>query len=410
MSTVKIGLIGLGCVGQGLYQLIQGVGYRNAEIKKIAIKNKNKARIVSPELLTFDVDEILYDDEISIIIEAIDDSKDAYEIARKVLVQGKSLISANKKMVAENLEELTSLAQINNAVFRYESAVCGAIPVVQTIDNYFSFEPIHQLRGIFNGTSNYILSKIYNENLSYKIALKQAQELGFAETDPTSDVGGFDAKYKLVILALHAYGLYLHPNEVFNYGIEYITAQDIAYAKEKNLKIKLTPTIYHQDHKIAGFVLPEFIEENDRLYEVENEFNGVNIEGGYAGNQFLYGRGAGAFPTATAVLSDLHHALDSRNYQIPKREASYELIDDAHVFLEIYARYKDENVRKTLAFESVSEGLITPEEEQITGFISLGKLKEIQHLLRQKKVSLIATGKRKIRIPASQYHIQSEAV
>lgn len=410
MSTVKIGLIGLGCVGQGLYQMIQGVGFRDAEIKKIAVKNKNKVRIVSPELLTFNVDDILEDDEISIIIEAIDDAKEAYDIARKVLVKGKTFITANKKMVAENLEELTSLAEINNAIFRYESAVCGAIPIVQTIDNYFSFEPIHQLRGIFNGTSNYILSKIFNENLSYKTALKQAQELGFAETDPTSDVGGFDPKYKLVILALHAFGLYLHPNNIFNYGIEYISADDIAYAKEKQWKIKLIPTIYQKDNKISGFVLPEFIQESDRLYNVENEFNGVNIEGSYAGNQFLYGRGAGAFPTATAVLSDLHHALEQRYYSIPKRNSQYEVIDDSNVFLEIYARYKDESLRKQLGFESVSEGLITPDQEQITGFISLKKLKEVQHLLKQKKVSIIATGKRKLRVPSSIHHFASEAV
>lgn len=399
----KIGLVGFGCVGQGLYLLLSGAGYDNAVIKRIIVKNRDKTRIAPSEIIGYDIEELLEDPEIDIIVEAIDDAEWAYEIARKTLVAGKQFVTANKKLVATHLEELTALAKINNSIFRYEAAVCGAIPVVQTIDNYFAYEPIYNLRGIFNGTSNYILSKIFQEKSEYKLALKQAQDLGFAETDPTSDVGGYDAKYKLIILALHAFGVYFKPEEVVNFGIEYLTADDIKFAQNKNLKIKLVPTVYQQDQKIAAFVIPEFVSSTDSLFNVEQEFNGVSVEAGFAGPQFLFGRGAGSFPTATAVLSDIQHVVDGRKYLYTKSKTPLERLDEKNIFLEIYVRYTEDAVKKIIPFESITEGLITPQSHQLVGYVSLKDLKNIAHLLKRERVSVIATGRRKVKAPSTKF-------
>ncbi len=392
----KIGLIGFGCVGQGLYLLLNSTGYEKAQIKSIAVKSKDKPRIAPNEILRYSADELIDDPEIDIIIEAIDDADAAFDIARKTIVAGKDFITANKKMVATHLEELTALAQLNNVVFRYESAVCGAIPIVQTIDNYFAYEPILSLRGIFNGTSNYILSKIFNEKLEYRVALKQAQDLGFAETDPTADVGGYDPKYKLIILALHAFGVYLANEDVLNFGIDSLNKEDIDFARERNLKIKLVPSIYQIDGKVFGYVLPEFVSEKDNLYQVENEFNGVNIEAGFAGAQFLYGRGAGSFPTASAVASDLDHVVNKRGYFYQKKIKPSTVADDANILIEVYTRFTNEAIQKVLAFENVTEGLFTEDFRQLTGYISLKQLKNVAHILKREKVSIIATGRRKL--------------
>lgn len=392
----KIGLIGFGCVGQGLYLLLNSTGYEKAQIKSIAVKSKDKPRIAPNETLRYSAEELIDDPEIDIIIEAIDDADAAFDIARKTIVAGKDFITANKKMVATHLEELTALAQLNNVVFRYESAVCGAIPIVQTIDNYFAYEPILSLRGIFNGTSNYILSKIFNEKLEYRVALKQAQDLGFAETDPTADVGGYDPKYKLIILALHAFGVYLATEDVLNFGIDSLNKEDIDFARERNLKIKLVPSIYQIDGKVFGYVLPEFVSEKDNLYQVENEFNGVNIEAGFAGAQFLYGRGAGSFPTASAVASDLDHVVNKRGYFYQKKIKPSTVADDANILIEVYTRFTNEAIQKVLAFENVTEGLFTEDFLQLTGYISLKQLKNVAHIFKREKVSIIATGRRKL--------------
>lgn len=392
----KIGLIGFGCVGQGLYLLLNSTNYSKARIEKIAVKNKDKTRIVPQELIQYDYDTIINDDAIDIIIEAIDDVDVAKDIARKTLLKGKAFISANKKMLAHNLEELQALARINAAPFRYEAAVCGAIPIIQTIDEYFSNDPLLSIRGIFNGTSNYILSKIFNENLDYKLALKQAQELGFAETDPTSDVGGFDPKYKLAILIYHAFGISVDPQEILNFGIDHLTESDIVYAKERNLKIKLVPAVHRVNGELIAYVLPEFVKSTDPLFNVENEFNAVQLESGFAGQQFYFGRGAGSFPTAAAVASDLNKVISNQNYFLKTPNEASKIADDSDTLIEVYARYSNEAIQRVLKFRSVTEGLFTEESRQMVGYVSLKELKEIAHLLKRERVSIVATGKRKL--------------
>lgn len=405
----KIGLIGFGCVGQGLYLLLNSTNYNKARIEKIVVKNKDKTRIAPSELIQYNYVDLINNEDIDIIIEAIDDVDIALDIAKRTLLKGKAFISANKKMLANNLEELQALANLNAAPFRYEAAVCGAIPIIQIIDEYFSNDPLLSVRGIFNGTSNYILSKIFNENLAYKLALKQAQDLGFAETDPTSDVGGFDPKYKLSILTYHAFGIPFDPQDILHFGIDHLTESDVLYARERDLKIKLVPAVYRVNGELIAYVLPEFVKKTDALYNVENEFNGVQLESGFAGQQFYYGRGAGSFPTAAAVAADLNKIILDQKYQLKKQQEPITIADDEHIWIEIYARYSNEAIQRVLKFHSVTEGLFTEDSRQMVGYVSLKTLKEIAHLLKRERVSIIATGKRKmVHSNVAQIEIQSK--
>lgn len=406
----KIGLIGFGCVGEGLYRLLNTIEYSPARIEKIIVKDRRKLRNAPASLFSYQLDEVLNDPEIDIVVEAIDDAETALRIAKSALLAGKSFVSANKKMIASHLEELTALASLNNVNLRYEAAVCGAIPIIQTIDSYFANEPIQELRGIFNGTSNFILSKIFNENIDYKLALKQAQDLGFAETDPTADVGGFDPKYKLVILALHAFGVYLEPSDVLNLGIDNLTREDFAFAKTQQKKIKLVPTLFEEEGKVFGYVLPQFVASSDRLFNIENEFNAVNISAPFAGDQFYSGKGAGALPTAAAVLSDIEQVMEGKKYREKRNKKKLAVGSDEEVFVEIYTRFHNDALRRVIQFESISEGSFADDQWQLTGFIALSKLKDIAHLLKKERVSVIATGKKKVKIKVLKSALEESGI
>src|SRR5690606_8801121 len=195
-----IGMFGFGVVGQGLYDIIK-TKKLNLEIKKFVIKNADKKRTLPAALFTTDASAILEDKEINTVVELIDDADVAFEITKQALKSGKNVVSANKKMIASHLEELTHIQHEYGTSLLYEGAVCGSIPIIRNLEEYYDNELLHSVSGIFNGSSNYILSKIFNDNQTYDVALKQAQDLGFAETDPTLDVGGFDPKYKLAIVA-----------------------------------------------------------------------------------------------------------------------------------------------------------------------------------------------------------------
>src|SRR5580693_2306399 len=227
-KKLTIGLFGFGVVGQGLHDIIRTKNL-NIEIVKICITDGSKERSLPSHLFTTDRDELLNNPEINTIVELINETEAAFEIVSRALSSGKNVVSASKKMIALHLDELIELQQKHGTSLLYEGAVCGSIPIIRNLEEYYDNELLHSISGIFNGSSNYILSKGFLENMNYDTALKQAQDLGFAETDPTSDVGGFDAKYKLVIAAAHAYGVVVKPEEVFNLGIQSLSAYDIQY-------------------------------------------------------------------------------------------------------------------------------------------------------------------------------------
>lgn len=386
-KKLKIGLFGFGCVGKGLYHVLNNSTGFKADISRICVKDRNKSRDVKSELITFDKWDILNDPEIDIVVELIDDAKEAFNIVSEALKRGKNVVSANKKMLALHLTELYDLQKKYKVSLLYEGSACGSIPIIRTLEEYFDNEEIQNVSGIFNGTTNYILSKTINEKLSYAEALKQAQEKGFAESDPTNDVEGFDAKYKAVIIALHAFGLIVPSEEVLNIGITGLDQQDVKYAGEKEFKIKLTPVIQRlKNNEISIFVLPRFVKESDPLFNVENEFNGVVLEGKFSGEQFLQGRGAGSYPTGAAVLSDVSALSYGYSYEYKKHHQQHPAGFTNDVILDVYLRYRTKEEAELIKFEQVKEKYTGGEYNYITGKIKLQTLIEQKELIQENKL------------------------
>jgi len=384
-KKLNIGLFGFGVVGQGLYDIIRTKNL-NLEIKKIAIKDPNKKRSLPSHLFTTERDEILNNPEVNTVVELINDTEAAFEIVSRALKSGKNVVSASKKMIALHLDELIAIQHQYGTSLLYEGAVCGSIPIIRNLEEYYDNELLHSISGIFNGSSNYILSKGFIENLDYDSALKQAQDLGFAETDPTSDVGGFDAKYKLVIAAAHAYGVVVQPDEVFNLGIQNLSAHDLQYAREKNLKIKLVPVAKELDERhVALFVLPKFVNDKEFLYNVEYEYNGVIVQAAFADQQFFFGKGAGGHPTGSAVLSDIAALRYDYQYEYKKAKERKDLNFTNNIELNIYLRYDDERLLEALNFSHIHERYYSGSYKFVIGKINLQNLIDNAQLIADSK-------------------------
>ncbi len=387
-KKLTIGLFGFGVVGQGLYDIIRTKDL-NIEIKKIAIKNPGKHRSLAAELFTTNASEILEDEHINTVVELINDADAAFHIVSAALKSGKNVVSANKKMIAEHLEELVNIQENFGTSLLYEGAVCGSIPIIRNLEEYYDNELLHSVSGIFNGSSNYILSKVFNENLDYSNALKQAQDLGFAETDPLLDVGGFDAKYKLVIATSHAYGVFVAPENVLNLGIQNLSQKDLQFAREKNYKIKLIPTAKKTgENAIVLYVLPKLIKADNFLYNVENEYNGVIVQAAFADQQFFFGKGAGGHPTGSAVLSDIAALRYDYRYEYKKHHKNSSLHQADNLVLTVYLRYTNESLLQSLNFEHISERFYADDFKFLIGRISLRNLLANQKLLGEDGVFL----------------------
>ncbi|MFL5741594.1 MAG: homoserine dehydrogenase [Flavisolibacter sp.] len=378
MSTHKkltIGLFGFGVVGEGIYQVLQETPSLNALIKKVCIKHPEKKRNADACLFTTNHNDILNDPEINLVVELIDDADEAYKIVTTAFRNKKSVVSANKKMIAEHLAELIFLQQEHEVSFLYEAAVCGSIPVIRNLEEYYDNDLLQSVSGIVNGSTNYILTKI-SEGLPYKEALLQAQQLGFAESNPGLDVEGIDPANKLTILLAHAYGIITRPQDLIYTGITRLHVADANYASEKNYRIKLTAHACRlAAGKVAGFVLPQFIQQESQLFHVRNEYNGVVIESKLADKQFLYGKGAGRYPTSSAVLSDVSALSYDYAYEYKKlnRKEKYSLTNN--YYLKVYVSFKDWSELNKWDFEQVIEFHSTEERQYLTGLIHVEKLR-----------------------------------
>ena len=322
MTTSKklnIGLFGFGVVGKGLYDVLHTTPTLKASIKKIVIKNADKKRSIAAENFTTDAAVILNDESINVVVELIDDADAAFDIVKIALQNGKSVVSANKKMIAEHFNELLKLQQENKTAFLYEAACCASMPIVRNLEEYYDNDLLKSIRGIINGSTNFILTKIFEEQLEFKEALTLAQQLGFAESNPKLDIGGFDAANKLSILLAHSFGVIAKPVDFIFNGIESISQPDAVVAKGKKYSIKLVANAKKlESGKLAAFVLPQFVTEADDLYHVRNEFNALTTESTFADEHFFKGKGAGAFPTASAVLSDISALGYNYKYEYKK--------------------------------------------------------------------------------------------
>ena len=391
-KKLNIGLFGFGVVGQGLYDISLNISL-NVEFKKIAIKDPNKKRTLPQELFTTDKWEILNNPEINTIIELINDAEAAYEIVTYALKNGKNVVSANKKMIAEHLEELVALQRENGTSLLYEGAVCGSIPIIRNLEEYYDNELLFGVSGIFNGSSNYILSKVFNENQTYDAALKEAQDLGFAETDPILDVGGYDAKYKVAIAAAHAYGLFVNPDEILNIGIQNLQTSDLQYAREKGQKIKLVPVAKKQnDHEVSIYVLPKFVKKEDFLFNVENEYNGVSVQAAFADQQFFFGKGAGGHPTGAAVFSDISALRYDYRCEYKKTQTEKKVAFNNEEILQIYLRFNQEDLIEKLPFIDIEERYSSREYHYVIGNIKLADLIVCKDLILKDGAFIADTG------------------
>ena len=384
MNKLNIGLFGFGCVGSGLYEVLNKSNLLNATINKIVVKDPTKKRSLSPSAFSYNKHDILDDPEINLVVELIDDAEAAYDIVTTAMKNGKHVVSANKKLIAEHLEELIQLKEKYNVSFLYEAAVCGSIPVIRNLEEYYNNDSLDSIQGICNGTTNYILSRLDKEGKSFDEILKDAQEVGFAESDPTLDIDGFDSKFKLQILLLHAFGLITRPEEVLNLGIRNIKQSDIRFAQEKGYRIKLISFAKKIGEEVRAFVAPQFVRDDSFGYNVENEFNAVSIEGLFADRQLFTGKGAGSYPTASAVLSDVSALQFSYDYEYRKFKGNKLKWNDEYKIRVFVSTSEQESLQK-IEFLTVEEEFISSHYSYRIGEI---EIKQLNHQLYRENPEL----------------------
>jgi homoserine dehydrogenase len=385
-KKLKIGLFGFGVVGHGLYHVLNETHGVKAEIKKICVKNKDKQRSLDSAIFTYEKNDILFDPDIDIVVELIDDASAAFEIVKAALRGGKHVVTANKRMLAENLQEVYDLQKKYDRSVLYEGSVCGSIPILRNLEEYYDNDLITSIEGIFNGSTNYILTKVFEERKSYAEALKAAQDLGFAESDPSLDVKGFDPKFKLTIAIAHTFGVFVKPENIINVGIDKISAVDLKYAKESNLTIKLVARAYKLKGQIVGFVAPQFIPADHMLASVRNEYNAVLVEGAFAEKQVFIGKGAGGYPTGSAVLSDISALTFDYRYEYKKftQGEGFSFTNNAKV--DVVISFQEKSAISPSDFETFKGGYQGTGHQYMTGTITLEK---IQSLSKREDVSVI---------------------
>jgi homoserine dehydrogenase len=335
-NKIKIGLIGLGTVGSGVYKTLQN--FENIEIAKIAVRNKNKKRNIDgldESIITDNAYDVVNDPEIQIVAELIGGIEPAFELIKTAIKNGKHIVTANKELLAKFGEELYNFAEEHNRVVLYEAAIAGGIPLIMPIKTILAGNKINKIKAILNGTTNYILTKMDMQGASYEDVLKEAQELGYAEADPTGDVEGFDAAYKITTLATIAFGQRIKIDNVYREGITKIRPEDMKAANEMGYKIKLIASAeINRDGKADVRVHPMLVPKTKTLAHIDYVTNAVSLSGHPVGDVTLSGPGAGEFPTASSVVGDIlaiASELGKTDYILPMMRCNHhenaEMID-----------------------------------------------------------------------------------
>ncbi len=310
---MRIGILGYGTVGSGLIDIIdKNKNKKDIEIVSILVRDKSKYEGINHyDKLTTDIEEI-FSKNLDVLVEVIGGLHPSLEYIKRALNSKINVVTANKDLLAEHGDELVKLAKDNNVSIKFEASVGGGIPVLKPLIESLEGNNINSICAILNGTTNFILSKMHNEGLSYKEALKQAQKLGFAEANPDSDVLGYDAARKLSILSTLAYDNRVYWKDVYLEGITDIDEKDIEYAKKLNCKIKLIGQSKYENDKVSAFVRPVLVEKDNILARIDNEFNAVIVNGDSVGEVSFVGKGAGSLATGSAVYSDVIDIIDNR--------------------------------------------------------------------------------------------------
>lgn len=327
-KKIKIGLIGLGTVGSGVFKTLQN--FKNVEVVKIAVHNKNKKRNIEgldESIITDDAYEVVNNPEIQIVAELVGGINPAFDLIKTAIKNGKHIVTANKELLAKHGEELFNFAEENNKVVLYEAAIAGGIPLIMPIKTILAGNKITKIKAILNGTTNYILTKMDVQGASYTDVLKEAQELGYAEADPTGDVEGFDAAYKITTLATIAFGKRIKIENVYREGITKISPDDMKAANEMGYKIKLIASAeLNEDSKADVRVHPMLVPKIKTLAHIDYVTNAVSLSGHPVGDVTLSGPGAGEFPTASSVVGDIlaiASEIDKTDYLLPMMRCNH---------------------------------------------------------------------------------------
>lgn len=386
-------MFGFGTVGRGLYELLERVPESDLSIAKVCVRNVARHKQEAPELdFTDNMDQVLNDPKVNVIVELIDDAEASYYIVKQALLKKMPTVTANKKMLARHLPELIILQKEMGTPLLYDASACGSIPVIRNLEEYYDNDLQISVKGILNGSSNFILSKIFNDGMGHAEALRLARELGFLESDPTLDLDGWDSLFKLVILTVHAFGVYVDPDNVFTYGITHMQDADITFAREKERRIKLIGLAEKTaDNRLFLSVMPHLISRNKYIYSCEDEFNGVVIKGRFYGKQFLVGRGAGGHPTSSAVVSDISAIRYDYFYRYKRMNGGHE---DARftndLSFRIYMRYHDVGDLDLMQFEEISERYLSESTKYVVGKVNLRTLHEIREEMARRNIFIAA--------------------
>lgn len=376
MRSINIGLFGFGCVGEGFYKILTSQPNSPFTIRKIVIKDETKERNVPGELLTTNPDDVFSDPEINLVVELINGNETAFNIVSQALSRRIPVVTANKKMLATHYGKLRQLVAQFETPLLYEGAVCGAIPILKTIDQYFRFDPITEIAGIFNGTTNYILTRQFEENSAFGETLLDAQKLGYAELDASSDVDAFDPKYKLKLVLAHAFGLDVPTDQILNLGISAIKEQDLAYAKNKGLKYRLMSKVVRREQQISAFVLPTLVNTHETAYNVNYANNFAEFKTDHGEEHIMIGKGAGSLPTGSAVFADVQHiATYGKGYQHEDTN-DYQFTNET--VLEVIISANNPEDLSQITFEEVFQEYASSDFFYKTGKILISELIKLQ--------------------------------
>lgn len=373
--TLTLGTFGNGCVGQGFLQLLNANGGTAAHVKHVCVKDRGRVRDIGTARLTYEAIDILGDDQVRAIVELTNDPLLALEVIRSALNSGRNAITASKRVVAENLAELIALQRATGRSLLYEAACAASIPVVRALETHYSGEEVLRIEGILNGTTNYILTKAEEDGLSPAEALRQAQAAGFAESDPSSDISGDDARYKLTILIAHAFGTLVEPRAILRHGIEELRPEDLAFGAQRDWRIRSIATAWRDaDGRLVAHVLPTFVTRDNALALVREEYNAVRIVGEYSGTHVLQGKGAGKLPTGLAVLGDVQQLVSGSGYAYAKVGERAPTLSEGLGPIAVYARLPATHQEALARFDNVRTIDSDADHVRVTGTISLSEL------------------------------------
>lgn len=336
MKKIGIGFLGCGNIGCGVYRLLttygdqieknEGVAF---EIRRILVRSLGKKRDIPAGLLTDCAQDVLSDPQIDVVMEFMGGEEPASSYMMAALKNGKTVVTANKMALASHWQEIVTAAREYGAGLYYEASVCGAIPIIRALNDSLQANRITSVMGIINGTTNYILTRMSREGAAYADVLADAQRLGLAEPDPTADVEGYDAAYKLSILSTLAFHRHVPVENVYREGITSVTPLDVQCGKEFGLTLKLLAVAKEDDGRIQARVHPTFVPDSHPLAGVSDAFNAVYVNGHACGEMMFYGRGAGDMPTASALVSDLIKAARAKRHLLPAvSDEPCEMADD----------------------------------------------------------------------------------